>query len=554
LLLFSATAVVQAAGEPASTQDASKDSSKTAEENSETWRSFETLFGVINQSRQELTGLRNQLNKAKDEVEREKLRREIELAESNIKSLQQAWETWATGGVDLELFLPKKEEKFDWRQEIQSVFEPVVVELQRLTERPRKIERLRTEQAFFQQQLEAASAALKNIDDYKSKMPPGELKGAFSDLESSWSKRQDGIKSRLTLINVQLEELLSPDNLAGQKTSETLRKLLTGSLVNLFLALFAAALTYGVMRMLNKIYVRIITASGRRRPMLARAAHLSFILLSIILALLAAVAVLYLRGDRILLGLLLIALVGAALSLQRTLPGFMKEAKVLLNIGPVREGQRLVYNGLPWKVQALNVYSTLVNPELRGGKVMLPLKTLAECHSRPYDATEPWFPTRENDFVLLDDQTYGKVVMQTPELVQMRVLGADKTYPVDSFLGSNPQNLSQNGFVITIRFGIDYAHQAKVTSEIRQTLENFLKDRLRETPCVEHLQECRVEFDEAAASSLNLFVYAAFTGEAADSYYRIRRALQSLLVDACNANNWVIPFTQMTVHLERDKE
>ncbi|WP_455217378.1 hypothetical protein [Kaarinaea lacus] len=526
-------------------------SGQTTAQNSEVWRSFETLLEVINQSKKELTVLRNKLGVAKDEIEREKLQREINLVQSNIESLQQAWEAWATGGVDMELFLPKKEEKFDWRLELQSVFEPVVVELQQLTERPRKIERLRTELAFFQQQMEAASAALKSIAEYQSKMPAGDLKGAFTDLESSWRKRHDGIKSRLTLINVQLDELLSSDSPANKQTSETLRKLLTGSLVNLFLALFAAALTYGVMRMLNKLYVRVITSTGRRRPMLARAAHLSFILLSVILALLAAIAVLYLRGDRILLGLLLIALVGAALSLQRTLPGYMKEAKVLLNIGPVREGQRLVYNGLPWKVQALNVYSTLVNPELRGGKVMLPLKTLTELHSRPYDADEPWFPTRENDFVLLNDQTYGRVLMQTPEIVKLRVLGTDMTYPVESFLGSNPQNLSQNGFVITIRFGIDYQHQAMVTGEIRQTLENYLATRLRESQWAMFLQESYVEFDEAAASSLNLFVYASFTGEAADSYYRIRRMMQSLLVDACNANGWVIPFTQMTVHLEK---
>ena len=549
-ILFSAFLVLIASTQVEAATDAS--STQATQESSEAWRSFETLLEVINQSKQELVKLRNQLGKTKDESERERLLRDIELVQSNIESLQQAWETWATGGVDMDLFQPKKEEKFDWRNEIQAVFEPIVVELQQLTERPRKIERLRTERGFFQQQLDAASAALKNIEDYKRKMPAGDLKGAFNDLESNWRKRHDGIKSRLTLINVQLDELVSSDSLVDERASASLKKFLTGSLVNLFLALFAAGLTYGVMRMINKYYVRIITSSGRRRPILARAAHLSFILLSVVLALLAAVAVLYLRGDRFLLGLLLIALVGAALTMQRTLPGFMKEAKVLLNIGPVREGQRLLYNGLPWKVQALNVYSTLVNPELRGGKMMMPLATLSELHSRPYDPAEPWFPTRENDYVLLDDQTYGRVLMQTPEIVQMRVLGADKTYPVASFLGSNPRNLSQNGFVIVIRFGIDYQHQALVTGEIRQTLEDYLTAHLKESQWNEYLNECYVEFDEAAASSLNLFIYASFSGDAAEFYFRIRRRLQSLLVDACNANGWVIPFTQMTVHLEQD--
>lgn len=527
------------------------DSSRVSELDSDTWRSFEALFDVINQSKRDLAQLRTKLGKAGDDTEREKIRSDIKLAQSNIESLQQAWEMWATGGVDMELFLPKKQEKFDWRQEIQAVFEPIVVELQRLTERPRKIERLRTEQAFFQQQLDAATAALKNIDDYKDKAPSEGLQGAFNELESNWHKRHDGIKSRLTLINLQLEELLSSDHLVDEKTSAALKELLAGRLVNLLLAILAAMLTYAVLRMINRIYVRLITRSGRRRPILARAAHLAFILMSVVLALLAGVAVLYLRGDRILLGLLLIALIGVALTLQRTLPAFMKEARVLLNIGPVREGQRLVYNSLPWKVQALNMYSTLVNPELSGGKLLLPLKSLTELNSRPYDENEPWFPTHENDYVLLNDQTYGRVVLQTPEMVKLLVLGSDKTYPVDAFLNSNPQNLSQHGFAITIRFGIDYQHQTMVTGEITQKLEAFLAANLKQSKWSEHLKECYVEFDEAAASSLNLFIFAAFSGEAADSYFRIRRSLQSLAVDACNANGWVIPFAQMTVHLEQ---
>jgi len=560
LFLFISSAGVLSAAEE-SNQSLPPDMAGTSEESvtaqepeitSETWSSFETLFGVITQAKNDLAALRTRLSKTTEDSEREKIENDIKLMQSNIESLQQAWEMWATGGVDMELFLPKKEEKFDWREEIQAVFEPVVVELQRLTEKPRKIERLRTEQAFFEQQLDAAAAALKNIDDYKAMAPSKALQGAFADLEANWRKRHDSIKSRLTLINLQLDELLSSDRLVDKRTGETLKQILTGSLVNLLLAILAAAITYGVLRMINKLYLRLVTRSGRRRPFLARVTHLSFILLSVILALLAAVAVLYLRGDRILLALLLIALIGAALTLQRTLPAFVKEARVMLNIGPVREGQRIMFNGLPWKVQALNVYSTLVNPDLSGGTLRVPLRELTELISRSYDSEEPWFPTRENDYVLLSDQTYGRVMLQTPEMVRLRVLGADKTYPVDAFLSSNPQNLSQNGFAIVLRFGIDYQHQALVTGEIRQKLEDYLSQHLKETKWSGQLQEFYVEFDEAAASSLNFLIYALFTGEAADSYFRIRRTLQSLAVDACNANGWVIPFAQMTVHLEKE--
>jgi small-conductance mechanosensitive channel len=552
--LFLMASLAVSAAEQESPADSASGKAEAPQVSAETWRSFENLFSAINQSEQDLAGLRKKLNAAKDDAERERIRKDLVLLESNIDSLQLAWEMWATGGVDLQLFSPKKEEKFDWRQEIQSVFEPIVVEMRRLTERPRKVERLRSQQAFFQQRLAAADAALKNIDDYKRSAPSADLKGAFGDLESRWRKRHDEIKNQLGLVNLQLEELQSPNQPAEERAGKALKELLSGRFVNLLLAVLAASLIYGLMRVVSRFYLRLVAKRGRRRPFLARVAHLSFMLVSGVLALLAAMAVLYVRDDWILLGLLIIVLMGVALTLQRTLPAYIKEAKVLLNIGPAREGERVIYNGLPWRLQSLNMYSTLINPALRGGKQLLPLSELVAMISRPYDEDEPWFPSREGDFVVLNDQTYGRVMLQSPEVVQLRVAGAIRTYPVGAFLDSNPQNLSLRGFAIIMKFGIDYQHQTHVTTDIREKFADYLGNHLKAGDFGRHLKDFFVEFDEAAASSLNFFVWAAFSAEAAESYGRIRRLLQRLAVDACNANDWVIPFNQMTVHLAREEE
>jgi len=552
--LFLMTALAVSAAGQESSADSASGKAQAPQVSAETWRSFENLFSAINQSEQDLAGLRKKLNTAKDDAERERIRKDLDLLESNIDSLQLAWEMWATGGVDLQLFSPKQEEKFDWRQEIQSVFEPIVVEMRRLTERPRKVERLRSQQAFIQQRLAAADAALKNIDDYKRSAPSADLQGAFGDLESRWRKRHDEIKNQLGLVNLQLEELQSPNQPAEERASKALKELLTGRFLNLLLAALAASLIYGLMRTVSRFYIRLMAKRGRRRPFLARVAHLSFLLVSGVLALLAGMAVLYVRDDWILLGLLIIVLIGVALTLQRTLPAYIKEAKVLLNIGPAREGERVIYNGLPWKLQSLNMYSTLLNPELRGGKQLLPLSELVTMISRPYDKDEPWFPSREGDFVVLNDQTYGRVMLQTPEVVQLRVVGAIRTYPVGAFLDSHPQNLSLNGFAIIMKFGVDYQYQAHVTADIKEKFADYLDTHLKDSDFGRYLKDFFVEFDEAAASSLNFFVWAAFSGEAAESYGRIRRLLQRLAVDACNAHDWVIPFNQVTVHLAQDGE
>src|SRR3569832_2476178 len=101
------------------------------------------------ETQQKHTALRKQVQQTHDDAERERLRAEVNRVSDDIDSLEAAWEMWATGGGDMQMFTPKPEEKFDWRAELQSVFEPIVVELRRLTERPRKIERLRSEQLFF---------------------------------------------------------------------------------------------------------------------------------------------------------------------------------------------------------------------------------------------------------------------------------------------------------------------------------------------------------------------------------------------------------------------
>ena len=61
-----------------------------------------------------------------------------------------------------------------------------------------------------------------------------------------------------------------------------------------------------------------------------------FYILTAVLVLLSVMAVFYVRGDWLLLGLLIILLVGAAWALQKSLPGYLMEAKLMLNLGSVR--------------------------------------------------------------------------------------------------------------------------------------------------------------------------------------------------------------------------
>ena len=175
-------------------------------------------------------------------------------------------------------------------------------------------------------------------------------------------------------------------------------------------------------------------------------------------------------------------------------------------------------------MQSLNVYSTLVNQALRGGQLRLPIEELNTLLSRPQDEQEAWLPTREDDVVLLADGTYGRVVQQTPELVQQRVGGALRSYPVAAVLDSHPQNLSREGFGVSIKFGIDYRLQAEALTVIKERLHQHVEQGLRQAVATAaSLNDITVDFDAAASSSLDFVVAAASTGPAADDYPRQRR-------------------------------
>ena len=345
---------------------------------------------------------------------------------------------------------------------------------------------------------------------------------------------------------------MTPTSNQEAKAIETLKQLFTGRLLNLLLAVLAAAVVYGLFWKLNQLYSRAVLRRGRNPQLATRMVHLALVIFASLLALLAGMGVLYAQGDWILLGLLIILIIGLALVLQRSLPSYLTEARLMLNIGPVREGERVIYQGLPWRVQSLRLQATLINPLLSGGVLRLPLRELTPLISRVANEREPWFPSREDDYLILNDDTYGQVILQTPETVQLRIATAIKSFPTAAFLDLCPKNLSLEGFSVVLRFGVDYQHQADVTGAIRETLEQELAAGLQQEPEGKYMQGLVVEFAEAGASSLDFIAFASFTPEAAATYPHLRRLLQGIAVDACNKHGWVIPFNQMTVHLARE--
>ena len=85
------------------------------------------------------------------------------------------------------------------------------------------------------------------------------------------------------------------------------------------------------------------------------------------------VVVFYLTNDLVLLGLTMLFVAGLRWGGVKFLPGYLEQVRLMLNLGPAKEKERMVMDGIPWKIDTLKFQCVLVNPALDGGVLRLPV-------------------------------------------------------------------------------------------------------------------------------------------------------------------------------------
>lgn len=533
------------ATKPATTATTQSTESPSSEE------SLQELLVTIKETEKERAALSEQLKRTTDPADVQQMQEQLESLNQRLLDLQNSFEEAVTGGLSLAVLTEKPGEvPFDWQKEIEDIVRPLMDELKQLTERPRKMEQLKSEQIVQEDRLQLADTAIAKLEKTLSQTTISSVKRALKELLNQWQEQRENAESRLQRINTQLQRLSGPGDELGEELVARLQKFASGRGLNLVLALGGFVLVYLALMGLGQIISRL--PSRRHEPgtrRLGRAIALLLRTLTVILALLTAMLILYIRGDWLLLGLTILLMIGLTWGLQKSLPRYIREIRLLLNMGGVREGERILYNGISWRIASLNLFSTLYNPLLHGGLLRLPIDRLVDLQSRPYSPEEPWFPSQEGDIVILEGDIYGKVLLQTPEVVQVEIIGATTTYSVADYLGKKPRNLSRDGFAIPIIFRLDYQHQEAILTDIVPTLRAYLEEQLAQQPFHPHLTGLLVEFNEATSSSLNLLVVGVFAGAGAEDYWSIQRFLHRTILTACNQYGWAIAFDQLTVNL-----
>lgn len=495
----------------------------------------------------DIQSLNRQLQSAQSDAERANLKQQLDKLEGDLGATTRNFENIAAG-VDISTLRGGTQEKFDLQQEVFALVRPAIDEMKEMTARVRKKSELKKRIASFEEQLPVITKALKNVSSLKASAQAKPLLEALRRTEEQWSKQQAFIQSELQAAQLQLDKLNAADRSFAEASQSYLKS---------FFQKRGLYLTIAVAVVLSIVLLSRVSATAMRRYIPGfRAKHRSFRIrlvellhriLTVLFSILGPMAVFYLVEDWVLFSLGILLLFGIAWALRQTLPRYWSQIQLFLNIGSVREGERILMEGLPWQVEQINVYSSLVNP-VAGISQRVPIDELVDLKSRPSQPDEPWFPCSKGDWVILSSGIRGKVAGISHELVQLVERGGARlTYQMADFLAASPRNLSVN-FRIKEIIGISYQLQRESTRSIPETLQAYLFKRLHEEGYGEQLLNLRVEFAAANTSSLDIVVIADFKGELGDLYNRLRRAIQRWSVDACSEYGWEIPFPQLTVH------
>jgi len=510
--------------------------------------SLKTIAEPLSTALAEIPKLQQELTQAASEDAKQEIQKRIDAERERIQKLRDSFRD-IVGGSEAAEYEGEPAAGSGIQEQISELVQPVLSEIRDATAKPRELDALRKSLEKSLERQRKGESVLQRIDALIGNTKDQVLLAELSTTRSLWAGRQAEAVSQIAVSTMQIEDRTRDRRSLWDTLSTGLSRFFRSRGMNLLIAVLAGVFGFLATR---KIYswIRQVSPVHKREKgnFTSRLSDVLAMAVAVFVALAAVMVAFYSRGDWLLLTLVVIFLIGVAWAGKTALPPYLEQIRMILNLGSVREGERVIYQGLPWKVSALGFFTTFTNPNLEGGLMRIPIRDVMGMISRPLTPREVWFPTETDDWVLLSDGTYGKTITQTPDQVVILKLGGSmKTYPTADFLQLSPENLS-HGFRLSVTFGIDYRHQAECTASIPAVFNEAITASLLHTYGRDAVRSIQTEFASASPSSLDYTVLADFDGSVSHRHAALQRKIQSICVDVCNENGWVIPFAQITLH------
>ncbi len=508
---------------------------------------LDSFVDLRNELLNDIKAINKQLAASKSDNEKQNLKAQLDQLESDLRAITRNFENIAAG-VDITSLRSQAAEEFSFQRELMALLKPAIDEMKEMTAHVRQKSDLREKITYYEERLPVMEKALANVQRLSAESKDTAITQALEVTAETWQRQHSFMKSELEASRLQLEKLEAGEVSLSQASQSYLKTFFQQRGLYLAVAIVVVLAILLLSRLSHRALLRYLPGFRKlHRSFRVRLAELLHRVVTVILVVMGPMVVFYVVEDWVLFSLSLLLLIGILWTLRQALPRYLHQIQIFLNIGAVREGERLYLDGLPWQVRQINVFCTLVNP---GADLTqrVPIDALVDLKSRPAHHDEPWFPCMKGDWVILSDGVRGKVIGISPELVQLVERGgAQMTYQTGDFLAKSPRNLATN-FRIKEFIGISYKLQRQATNQIPDILHAYIQGRIEQEGYGDKLLNLRVEFAQASNSSLDLAVIADFQGELGDLYNRLRRAIQRWCVDACSEYGWEIPFPQMTLH------
>jgi len=453
-----------------------------------------------------------------------------------------------SSGLDYEELFNKKAVKSNFQADLIEMFSPILNEVKALSEKPRRMEAMKKEQADYQSKLEKIALALGNIERVAHHNTDPVLKTQLDELAGYWQQKNRELASLNEATQRKIDTELAKEVPMATAIKEAVSSFFKERGQHLFFSILAFILIYMLFQFFQRLFYKYNPLRKKDEHMVwANLADLSFSVLTFVASIGAMLIVLYLSGDWLILSIVGLIFVGLAWAARNTLPQYVEQIKLLLNFGTVRHGELLVYDGIPYEVAEIGMYTYLSNPRLTGGSIRLPIKDLIGMRSRAFDPEkELLFPCQKGDWILMNDSRL-RVIEQTPQYVELDYYGSPEPIQTAKFLGQHIRNLSTRPFWAGIMFHVNFeyrAHFSDMCEKIKAALEQDMKKR----GMADKVLRYWVELDELSDSAMGIRVWLQVTPDVAGKYTSFRMWIAQTLMMLSAKEDWEIPYPQLLLH------
>ena len=278
---------------------------ETGDEDIKTLSTLQALVSSLDQLEQEIHQYRNQLKSQTGDKPIEELQKSIVAALAEKEKLQQTFEEIACG-LDLETFEQKLQSQFDWAKELKDLLSPILGELRTVTDRPRELERLKREVAYYESRIPIIQKSLARLAQirtdvaYLAHTPQGNmLTVRLEDLEKEWRDKLQQTKSNLAASELQLNEKLEERKSLVNSARDLFANFFRSRGLNLIVALAVFIIILVGSRYLYRMIDRVSPwhREKKHRKFWARFLDVLYFALTFIGSIISALIVLYLLED-----------------------------------------------------------------------------------------------------------------------------------------------------------------------------------------------------------------------------------------------------------------